>query len=62
MVVPEYMKLNKFVDVLIPEPSVIYARSRGGLRAANAGYSGDEEMSILDGRKTDIDFEMTIED
>lgn len=62
MVVPSYLKLNNFVDVLIPEPSVIYARARGGLRAASAGYSGDEEMSILEGRKTDIDFDMTNED
>lgn len=62
MVVPTYLKLNKFVDVLIPEPSLVYARARGSLSVPTAGYTGDENVSIFDGRKTDIDLDLTIED
>ena len=62
MVVPTSLKLNKFVDVMIPEPSLVYARSRGTLSVPTAGYSGDEKVSIFDGRKTDIDLNPNFED
>lgn len=53
MYVPEKLKLNKFVLVDIPKPSVYFARL-GGLRPSlPAGvYSGDEILPR--GNKTDL--------
>lgn len=58
MVVPTSLKLNKFVDVMIPEPSLVYARGRGSFSIPTSGYSGDESVSIFEGRKTDIELEL----
>lgn len=58
MIVPTSLKLNNFVDVMIPEPSLVYARCRGSLSVPTSGYSGDDNMSIFEGRKTDIELEL----
>ena len=54
--IPNNFKLNKFANVRIPKPSVLFSRVGSMLSIPKQGYSGDETASILDGRKTDIDF------
>ena len=54
--IPTNFRLNKFANVRIPKPSVLFQRVGGSLSVPKQGYSGDETASILDGRKTDIDF------
>ena len=54
--IPNNFKLNKFANVRIPKPSVLFVRVGSQLRQPTQGYSGDELATILDGRKTDIDF------
>ncbi len=54
--IPNNFKLNKFANVRIPKPSVLFQRVGGQLNIPKQGYSGDETATILDGRKTDIDF------
>lgn len=56
--IPNNFKLNKFANVRIPKPSVLFQRVGGQLSIPKQGYSGDETASILDGRKTDIDFKV----
>ena len=54
--IPTNFRLNKFANVRIPKPSVLFQRVGGSLSVPKQGYSGDEPASILDCRKTDIDF------
>lgn len=54
--IPNNFKLNKFANVRIPKPSVLFQRVGGSLSIPKQGYSGDEPASILETRKTDIDF------
>ena len=55
--IPTNFRLNKFANVRIPKPSILFQRVGGSLSVPKQGYSGDEPASILDCRKTDIDFE-----
>ena len=54
--IPTNFRLNKFANVRIPKPSVLFQRVGGQLNIPKQGYSGDEIATILDTRKTDIDF------
>ncbi len=54
--IPNNFKLNKFANVRIPKPSVLFQRVGGQLNIPKQGYSGDETATIIDCRKTDIDF------
>lgn len=54
--IPTNFRLNKFANVRIPKPSVLFQRVGGQLSIPKQGYSGDDVATILDGRKTDIDF------
>ena len=54
--IPTNFQLNKFANVRIPKPSVLFQRVGGSLSVPKQGYSGDETASILETRKTDIDF------
>lgn len=54
--IPTNFHLNQFANVRIPKPSVLFQRVGGQLSVPKQGYSGDEPATILDGRKTDIDF------
>ena len=54
--IPTNFRLNKFANVRIPKPSVLFQRVGGQLSIPKQGYSGDEIATILDTRKTDIDF------
>lgn len=54
--IPTNFRLNKFANVRIPKPSVLFQRFGVQLSIPKQGYSGDETATILDGRKTDIDF------
>ena len=54
--IPTNFHLNKFENERIPKPSVLIQRVGGQLYIPKQGYSGDETATILDTRKTDIDF------
>ncbi len=54
--IPTNFRLNKFANVRIPKPSVLFQRVGGQLNIPKQGYSGDDIATIIDGRKTDIDF------
>lgn len=54
--IPTNFHLNKFANMRIPKPSVLFQRVGGSLSVPKQGYSGDETVTIFDGRKTDIDF------
>ena len=54
--IPTNFRLNKFANVRIPKPSVLFQRVGGSLSVPKQGYSGDETATILETRKTDIDF------
>ncbi len=54
--IPTNFRLNKFANVRIPKPSVLFSRVGSMLSIPKQGYSGDETASIIDSRKTDIDF------
>lgn len=54
--IPTNFRLNKFANVRIPKPSVLFQRVGGSLSVPKQGYSGEETASILESRKTDIDF------
>ena len=54
--IPTNFRLNKFANVRIPKPSVLFQRVGGSLSVPKQGYSGDDIASILETRKTDIDF------
>ncbi len=56
--IPTNFRLNKFANVRIPKPSVLFQRVGGQLNIPKQGYSGDETATIIDGRKTDIDFKL----
>ena len=54
--IPTNFRLNKFANVRIPKPSVLFQRVGGQLSIPKQGYSGDEFATIPETRKTDIDF------
>lgn len=56
--IPTNFHLNKFANMRIPKPSVLFQCVGGQLSVPKQGYSGDETASILETRKTDIDFKM----
>ena len=54
--IPSNFRLNKFANVRIPKPSVLFQRVGGQLNIPKQGYSGDETASIIETHRTDIDF------
>lgn len=56
MIAPKNLKLNKFCVCRIPKPSELFTRMQNSVNVPKNGYSGDDSVSVLDGRKTDIDF------
>ena len=54
--IPTNFHLNKYANVRIREPSVLIQRVGGQLSIPKQGYSGEETATILETRKTDIDF------
>lgn len=54
--IPTNFRLNKFANVRITKPSVLFQRVGCQLSIPKQGYSGEEIASILETRKTDIDF------
>lgn len=58
MIAPKNLKLNRFVPCRIPKASELFTRMGNSVNVPKAGYSGDEFVGILDGRKTDIDFSL----
>lgn len=56
MIAPKNLKLNRFCVCRIPKPSELFTRMQNSVNVPKNGYSGDDSVSVLDDRKTDIDF------
>lgn len=56
MIAPKNLKLNRFCVCRIPKPSELFTRMQNSVNVPKNGYSGDDSVSVLDERKTDIDF------
>lgn len=56
MIAPKNLKLNRFCVCRIPKPSELFTRMQNSVNVPKSGYSGDDSVSVVDERKTDIDF------
>ena len=54
--IPLNFHLNKFANIRIPKPSKLFEKVGSQLAIPKQGYSGEETATILETRKTDIDF------
>ncbi len=54
--IPENFHLNRYANIRIPKPSQLFGLVGSQLAIPKQGYSGEDVATVIESRKTDIDF------